>query len=224
LEEYLEALWAWREMGKETVCDIHNEMGQREGAEMLEALSENGWIRIDGESISFEPEGEQLAREIIRRHRLAERLLHDVLDMRREKFEEYACRFEHVLNLEVTESICTFLGHPRTCPHGRAIPPGECCRRLTREVTPLVRPLSDLEVGQRGIITFISSRYRSQLNKLSSLGIIPGTTVRLLQRYPTHVIQVGESSIALDRKVTSNIFVRAKLATASESQALTVPS
>jgi DtxR family Mn-dependent transcriptional regulator len=210
LEEYLETLWNMKEQGKDGVENLHAELGESEGAHVLLSLMENRWIRMEGGSFHFEPEGERKAREIIRRHRLAERLLHDVLEMSSEQFEEDACRFEHILSPDVTESICTFLGHPQTCPHGRPIPPGDCCQRFTKEVTPLVRPLNDLGVGEQGTITFITPRYRSRLHQLSSLGVIPGTMVRLQQRHPTCVIQVGESTIAMDRELSRNIFVRSR--------------
>jgi putative ABC transport system ATP-binding protein len=72
--------------------------------------------------------GRQRAGDIIRRHRLAERLFTDSLAMDSEtEIEEQACKFEHILSPEATDKICTFLNHPRTCPHGAPIPPGECC-------------------------------------------------------------------------------------------------
>jgi DtxR family Mn-dependent transcriptional regulator len=208
LEEYLETLWTLREGGKEGVHHIHEQLGETDGSHLLLSLMENRWIRMEGDRFAFEPEGERRALAIIRRHRLAERLLHDVLDVKWDQMEEGACRFEHILSADVTESICTFLGHPQTCPHGRPIPPGPCCQRFAKEVTPLVRPLSDLAVGEQGSITFITPRYRSRLHQLSSLGVIPGTVVRLHQRHPTYVIEVGESTIAMDSDLTRNIYVR----------------
>ncbi len=72
--------------------------------------------------------GRQRAADIIRRHRLAERLFTDSLALESEsEIEQQACKFEHILSPEATEKICTFLGHPRTCPHGALIPPGRCC-------------------------------------------------------------------------------------------------
>jgi len=72
--------------------------------------------------------GRQRAADIIRRHRLAERLFTDSLAMDSEtEIEQQACKFEHILSSEATDRICTFLGHPRTCPHGAPIPPGLCC-------------------------------------------------------------------------------------------------
>ena len=61
----------------------------------------------------------------------AERLFTDSLAMDSEtEIEQQACKFEHILSPEATDKICSFLGHPRTCPHGAAIPPGPCCGKL----------------------------------------------------------------------------------------------
>jgi len=80
--------------------------------------------------VELTPRGRQRAADIIRRHRLAERLFTDSLAMDSEtEIEQQACKFEHILSQEATEKICAFLGHPRTCPHGAPIPPGPCCGR-----------------------------------------------------------------------------------------------
>ncbi len=85
----------------------------------------------DGSTIvELTPRGRELASSIIRRHRLAERLFTDSLAMSSEaEIEQQACKFEHILSPEATDRICTFLQHPKTCPHGSAIPPGPCCKR-----------------------------------------------------------------------------------------------
>jgi Mn-dependent DtxR family transcriptional regulator len=78
--------------------------------------------------IEFTHTGRQRAADVIRRHRLAERLFTESLGMDDPaEVEEQACKFEHILSPEATDRICAFLGHPRTCPHGAPIPPGACC-------------------------------------------------------------------------------------------------
>ena len=78
--------------------------------------------------IVFTEKGRKRAEDIIRRHRLAERLFMQTFRVDDEKeVAEQACRFEHILSPEATDSICSFLGHPRTCPHGSPIPAGQCC-------------------------------------------------------------------------------------------------
>jgi DtxR family Mn-dependent transcriptional regulator len=94
-----------------------------------------GEIPPDGSMvIDFTERGRKRAADIIRRHRLAERLFTESLGMvNEEEIEEQACKFEHILSPEATERICSFLGHPRTCPHGAPIPEGECCTRPAAE-------------------------------------------------------------------------------------------
>ncbi|HLJ85310.1 MAG TPA: iron dependent repressor, metal binding and dimerization domain protein [Candidatus Angelobacter sp.] len=79
-------------------------------------------------TILFTEKGRKRAEDVIRRHRLAERLFVQTFRVQDEhEIERQACRFEHILSPEVTDSICTFLGHPRHCPHGSPIPAGPCC-------------------------------------------------------------------------------------------------
>jgi putative ABC transport system ATP-binding protein len=94
-----------------------------------DALKPDGVSTGDGSMIvEFTARGRQRAADIVRRHRLAERLFTDSLAMDSEtEIEQQACKFEHILSPEATDKICAFLGHPRTCPHGALIPPGQCC-------------------------------------------------------------------------------------------------
>jgi putative ABC transport system ATP-binding protein len=96
-----------------------------------DALKPTGVSIGDGSMIvELTPRGRQRAADIIRRHRLAERLFTDSLALDSEsEIEQQACKFEHILSPEATDKICTFLGHPHTCPHGAPIPPGPCCGR-----------------------------------------------------------------------------------------------
>src|SRR6202034_363423 len=97
--------------------------------------------------VEFTPRGRERAGSIIRRHRLAERLYTDSLAMDSEsEIEQQACKFEHILSPEATDKICTFLGHPRTCPHGAPIPPGPCCGR-TEDYARLMNKLEGVQSG-----------------------------------------------------------------------------
>ncbi|HWW51814.1 MAG TPA: iron dependent repressor, metal binding and dimerization domain protein [Verrucomicrobiae bacterium] len=73
--------------------------------------------------------GENRARDIVRRRRLAERLLTDTFLIPDSEADSHACKFEHIISPELDQRICTFLGHPQTCPHGNPIPAGRCCPR-----------------------------------------------------------------------------------------------
>jgi putative ABC transport system ATP-binding protein len=121
-DEILEHLWMEEE------GTTHNEarhFTSDETRRLVSTMTRIGLLDLAGR---FTTEGRRRASSIIRRHRLAERLFTDTLLLRDDaEIESNACTFEHILSPEVTEKICTFLGHPRQCPHGSPIPPGPCC-------------------------------------------------------------------------------------------------
>ncbi|HVO57764.1 MAG TPA: ATP-binding cassette domain-containing protein [Dongiaceae bacterium] len=88
--------------------------------------SANGSTTIAGEVLLTEA-GARRARDVVRRHRLAERLFTDTFAIEDAEAHQQACRFEHIITPELDQKICSFLGHPKTCPHGNPIPPGPCC-------------------------------------------------------------------------------------------------
>jgi putative ABC transport system ATP-binding protein len=112
-----------------------------------DALKPAGLPIIDGSQVvGLTVRGRRRAADIIRRHRLAERLFTDSLALDSEsEIEQQACKFEHILSPEATDKICSFLGHPKTCPHGSPIPPGQCCGRteLTERVLAGVSSRAD---------------------------------------------------------------------------------
>ncbi|HVY92826.1 MAG TPA: iron dependent repressor, metal binding and dimerization domain protein, partial [Bryobacteraceae bacterium] len=95
---------------------------------LLNTMAGIGLVTVKDGQGEFTPAGEARARDVIRRHRLAERLFRDVLGIHDEtEIESSACKFEHILSPEVTDRMCSLLGHPDACPHGSRIPRGPCC-------------------------------------------------------------------------------------------------
>ena len=76
--------------------------------------------------------GTRRARDVVRRHRLAERLFKDTFRIDDHEAHTQACKFEHIISPELDQRICSFLGHPKTCPHGNPIPPGDCCSEKSK--------------------------------------------------------------------------------------------
>jgi putative ABC transport system ATP-binding protein len=93
----------------------------------LQGMAESGLVIRAGEHIEFTARGRVRARDLVRRRRLAEVLFTSALHLPEAEVELAACRMEHIIDPEVTDSICAFLSHPRRCPHGRPIPGGDCC-------------------------------------------------------------------------------------------------
>ncbi|UJS17700.1 MAG: metal-dependent transcriptional regulator [Candidatus Jettenia sp.] len=208
-EEILELIWTIEEENDKVDKDVLLKKVDLPDAERhIKALVEESYITITNKKVQLTKKGRVDARLIIRRHRLAERLLHDVLEVKEDTMDSSACKFEHFLDEEVTASICTLLGHPVSCPHGKAIPSGDCCEKANKEIRPVVMPLTELRSGDEARISYIVTKYHQRLDKLSSMGLVPGVQIRLHQRQPTYVIQMGETQIALDSAIAQSIYVR----------------
>lgn len=208
-EEIFEALWTLRENGTPPTIENISHIAHLENPrKVIERLVEKGILAEKEEKLSFTTESEKKAAEIIRRHRLAEVLLHEVLAIESPHMESNACKFEHVLSPRVTNSVCTFLGHPPFCPHGKPIPRGSCCFKFQVKLKPLVLRLSDLQPGEEGKIRYITSRVHPRMERLSSLGVVPDSVVKLRQKKPSFVIEIGHTIIAIDQDIAKNIFVQ----------------
>lgn len=208
LDEGLELLWLLQEDGKQDLKRFKLSSEDEDIDTLIEKMLYEDLVFIEGDEIRLTERGRGKAKGLIRRHRLAERLFTDVFDMKMEKIHDDACKMEHILSEELTDSVCTFLGHPPTCPHGKAIPRGECCRKYRVDVLPVVTRLNDFEVGQRGKIVFIVSSDPQRLNRLNSIGIIAGGEIKLLQKRPSIVVKIDETTVALDPDIAKEIHVK----------------
>ncbi len=209
IDEVLEVVWILKEDGEEVSADriisrnVHNAIGPS----LLDQIVDDGYLVRDGERYDFTDSGKERGEKIIRQHRLAERLLVDVLGMHEMSIESDACRFEHFLSPEVSDHICTLLGHPKKCPHGKPIPPGPCCIRAQRQVETAVVPLSELRSGQSGRIVYISTPHHQRLDRLTSLGLFPGRVVKVHQREPLFIIFLDETQLALEHELVEEVYV-----------------
>jgi DtxR family Mn-dependent transcriptional regulator len=206
-EEILEALWIATEeegAGGATLAALQVVAGD----EALTELLHLAYIEVDGEWVRLRREGRDDARMTVRRHRLAERLMMDILDIQGSSGDERACEFEHLLHHGVDTKICTLLNHPTTCPHGKPIPPGSCCEQARAEGAVGVVALTELKPGEPAEIAYLAANDVRKMQKLMSMGVLPGTSIVLLRTYPTYIFKVGHSEFAVDEELAGEIFVR----------------
>ncbi len=208
VDEILEFIWTEKETGsvrKENLLELRT---AKVTPDNIERLFQDDYIyEVEGE-INLTEKGVHVARRLVRAHRLTERLFMDVLEMEKDSTELDACSLEHCLSQDAVEAICTLLGHPKECPHGRQIPQGECCKRTEKKIEPVVVPLNKLKAGQTGRIAYISTKHHTRLDRLTNLGITPGEKVRVHQTLPAFVVQIRETDIAIDTDVLKDVFVR----------------
>jgi DtxR family Mn-dependent transcriptional regulator len=121
---------------------------------------------------------------------------------------EKACKFEHILDHGLDESICTLLGHPKICPHGKPIPPGRCCEQEQTQGQRVVAALSQLRPGQSGKVAYIHTSEPDQLQKMTAMGVLPGAPLNLLQDFPSYVFQIRQTQFAVDKEIADSIYVR----------------
>ena len=232
-DELLELIWRRREDGDRSVsgllADARRQSLEESGSAAVDADSPDGGaqagdddttsvlrvleredlVRIRGDEVLLTESGESRARTVIRGHRLAKRLLFDVFALPPDEIERTACLMEHILGPATADAVCAFLGHPPRSPAGREIPPGECCAAAQeRRVQPLVVPLHELPRGGMGRIAFMTPSYQKRFDRLGTFGVVPGNRIRLRQTQPSVVIEIDGTSLALDRDVAREIYVR----------------
>jgi DtxR family Mn-dependent transcriptional regulator len=211
VEEYLESMFKLsRAPGGITVGRLAAELhvAPSSVSEMVGRLASLGLAerRADG-GISLTADGEREGAALVRRHRLSERLLADLLALPWDRVHDEACRFEHVLSPEVEALVAERLGNPATCPHGYAIPD-----ELGAVVESPARPLAELDAGERGVIARVDEGEPELLRYLASLGMFPEACVSVESVAPfggPQLVRVGEAQYALGREVAARVFVKA---------------
>ena len=202
-QERLEILWMVTEEN-----GVQEEVPLATGMDADEELLQLGLVVKQNGEMMLTDEGRAQAAQAIRRHRLAERLLADVLTTEESILDDRACGLEHALFDGVDEAICTLLGHPTICPHGKPIPPGACCKQMRASVNRLISPMTELKPGATGRIAYIQLKDGQRLQKLMAMGVLPGVNVRVLRDYPAVVFEAGYSQFAIDKDIAADIYVR----------------
>jgi len=206
-EEILESMWIAIEEEGRGFVDLES-VGVTADDPAIRELTGHAFVELKGERLHFRPEGRIEGEKTIRRHRLAERLMMDVLNIRGDSAELKACQFEHLLNEGVDTKVCTMLNHPATCPHGKRIPPGDCCEEARKNGDLGVVPLTELKSGEEGEIAYILTEDNKKMQKLMAMGVLPGNRIVLMQSFPSYIFRVGYSEFAIDTAMAREIFVR----------------
>jgi len=206
-EEILEKLWMEVEEEGNVFTDMEA-LSLTADDPVCHELTDAAFIEVKEGRVFLRPEGKEEGRKIVRRFRLAERLMMDVFNIRGEAAKEKACQFEHLLNEGVDTKVCTMLNHPATCPHGKPIPPGDCCIEAQRSGNLGVVPLTELKPNEEGEIAYIQTEDNKKMQKLMAMGVLPGNRIRLIQAFPSYIFTVGYSEFAIDTNMAREIFVR----------------
>ena len=210
LEEYLEAI---HELGEEGMVVIQARLAERLDhsapavSEMIKRLRDEGFVEVRGRSLSLTRQGRSVAESVVRKHRLAERLLTDIIGLPWEKAHLEAGRWEHVISDEVEARLIDLLGHPTTCPHGNPIPGAGGSE-------PRLIALSESHRGDHVRLERVTEQVEIDLDLLAYLsahGFVPGTVATVESRAPdgTLILDLGPRSIALGASLAQQLYVTA---------------
>jgi DtxR family Mn-dependent transcriptional regulator len=212
VEEYLETMLGLAEEG---VPVIQARIAERLGrsapsvSEMLDRLIDDGYVTREGRRLSLTESGRALAEKVVRKHRLAERLLVDVIGLEWHKVHREAGRWEHVISDDVEARLVELLGDPATCPHGNPIPG-------SHSAAPAVetRPLAEVDVGERVRLLRVSEEVELNLGSLTLLdesGFIPGAVARVGGRDTDGTMEVtvegGDERLRVSRDLSDRLYV-----------------
>jgi DtxR family Mn-dependent transcriptional regulator len=212
VEEYLETMLSLAEEG---VPVIQARIAERLGrsapsvSEMLDRLIEDGYVSREGRRLNLTESGRALAEKVVRKHRLAERLLVDVIGLEWHKVHREAGRWEHVISDAVEARLVELLGDPATCPHGNPIP-----GTGSTAVPVSTRPLTEVGSGERVRLVRISEEVELNLGSLTLLGeggFIPGVVAVVGERDRDDNLEVqvegGDETLHLSADLTDRLFV-----------------
>lgn len=210
VEEYLEAIHSLDEEGIDV---IQARLAQRLGhsppsvSEMVRRLRSEGYIQLEGRALRLTDKGQAMAESVVRKHRLAERLLTDVIGLEWHRAHIEAGRWEHVISDEVEERLVELLGNPQTCPHGNPIPGAAGAEHFQTA-------LSEAEPGDQVRLERVTEQVELDLESLAYLGhqgFTPGADALVRAKAPdgTLTLELDGRTIALGPAMASQLFVAA---------------
>ena len=208
LEEYLEAIWELEEEGTQVIqARLAEHLGHSAPSvsEMVRRLRADGYVEVEGRILTLTGEGRTRAESVVRKHRIAERFLTDIIGLPWHKTHIEACRWEHVISDEVEQRLVALLENPATCPHGNPIPGAGGPERD-------LHALADTEPGDRVRLERVTEQVEVDLDALiylDSHGFVPGVNAEVRAKAPdgTLTLDLGAGTIALGPGLASQLYV-----------------
>ena len=212
VEEYLEGIYRLQEKsGVARTSDIVKLLQVVPGTvtNTVERLEKEGMLKHEPyKGVKLTDKGRKIALDVIRRHRLSERLLTDFIRVDWDKAHDAACKLEHSITDDVSKKLEKALGHPKTCPHGNPIP--TACGGIVEEKS---EPLSTFDSKESGVIVKIKDETPEVLEYIAALGLLPGASIEIVERAPFDgpvTVKVGGANHALSLSMASIIWVKRK--------------
>lgn len=211
VEEYLEGIYRLQERTgvAARTSDIVKLLQVAPGTvtNMVERLEREGLVtHVPYKGVKLTEKGRKIAVNVIRRHRLSERLLTDVLRVKWSETHQTACKLEHSFTGNLLEKLEKALGHPKTCPHGNPIP-----TQRGGLIEERSKSLTDLKPKEKSVLVKITDEKKDVLDYLNSLGLLPGASIEVVEQAPFDgpiTVKINGAKHALSSEIASIICVR----------------
>ena len=208
-EEYLEAIYRLeKKRGYAKTLELARKLNVVPGSvtNTIEGLEKRELVIHEPyKGVRLTEKGRKVASNVVRRHRLAERFLTDILHLDWSEVHDAACKLEHALSPEILNPLENALGHPQTCPHGNPIP-----TKNGKVAVKTSKPLADLDSGEGGVIVKIADEKTDVLKILESLGLMLGSYVQVDEKNPYTGplnIQVEGKRLEVERTLAEHVHV-----------------
>jgi DtxR family Mn-dependent transcriptional regulator len=209
-EEYLETIYRLEnKFGFARTMELSRKLNVVPGSitNTIKNLEKKGLVFHEPyKGVRLTESGRKIAKKILRRHRLAERLLTDFLNIDWSEVHDPACKLEHAISPEIIKPLEKALGHPKRCPHGNPIPTN-CGGFLEEKTIPLV----ELETETNGVIVKIIDEESRTLQLLSKLKLTPKKIIKIEDNNPKKdflTIKIENKKCTIDRNIAAMIHVK----------------
>ncbi len=210
IEEYLEGIYRLQEKsGVARTSEIVKLLQVAPGTvtNTVERLEKKGLVaHVPYKGVKLTEKGRKIAINVIRRHRLSERLLTDILRVKWSEAHQIACKLEHSFTGDLVKKLEKALKHPKTCPHGNPIPTQ--CGGIIEEKS---EPLTNLKPKEKNVLVKIADEKHEVLDYLSTLELLPGALLEVVEKAPFGgpiTVKINGTKQALSFEMASIIYVK----------------
>lgn len=210
IEEYLEGIYRLEEKsGVARTSEIVKLLQVAPGTvtNTVERLEKESLVtHVPYKGVRLTKKGRKIAINVIRRHRLSERLLTDILNVEWSEAHQIACKLEHSFTGDLLKKLEKALGHPKTCPHGNPIPTQ--CGGIIEEK---LEPLTNLQPKEKGVLIKVTDEEQEILDYLNTIGLLPEALLEVVEKAPFNgpiTVKIDGARQALSFEIASTIYVK----------------
>lgn len=189
---------------KYSITKLQLAFNKKYNKNLIPQLANQDLVEKTTKSIQLTKKGLDIGYQSLRRIVVLRIFCQEILGISLKEAEEHIKNCFFSVNNYLLEKYCTLIGHASSYN----IPLGECCQRAKLETSEKVLSLTKLPLNTLASVVYIKTHTAPDMQKLYELGIVPGESIKILQHYPTYIININDEQIALEETAANMIFVK----------------